>query len=141
MPKNPLQVLLRLALAFIWIWTAVVVLFLAPIEDSLILMAPLGFPEQVSVAIIWLVALFELAMGAALVANWRVREVTLIQMVLISAFTIIITLFLPEQWLHPFGPVSKNIPLLAATYILFNWESERGKQRKQLFSFHDEMEG
>ncbi len=141
MPKNPLHLLLRLALAFIWIWTGVVVLFLAPIEDSLALMAPLGLPENVAIAVIWIVAILELGLGAALVANWRVREIALIQMALIAAFTLIITLFLPEQWLHPFGPVSKNIPLLAATYVLFSWAGKRSQQRQELYSFHDDFEG
>lgn len=140
MPKNPLHLLLRLSLAFVWLWTAIVVLFLTPIEESLLLIAPLGFPEQVAIGLIWVTALFELALGAAMVANFRVREITLIQMVLIAAFTLLITLFLPEQWLHPFGPISKNIPLLAATFILFTWESEKAQQRKQIFSFYDEME-
>ena len=36
------------------------------------------------------------------------------QIALVVAYTIIITIFLPEQWLHPFGPVVKNLPILAA---------------------------
>lgn len=133
--------MLRLAIAFVWIWTAIVVLFLTPIEDSLALLAPLGIPEQAAVALVWAVALFELALGAAMVANWRVRELALIQIVLILGFTFIITLYLPRQWLHPFGPISKNIPLLAATFVLYSWESEKLKQRKNLYSFYDETEG
>ena len=124
-----------------WIWTGVVVLFLAPIEDSLALMVPLGLSENIALVLIWIVAILELGLGAALVANWRVRQIALLQIALIAAFTIIITLFLPEQWLHPFGPVSKNIPLLAATYVLYSWEGKKGEQRQQLFSFHDDMDG
>jgi len=141
MPKNPLHLIMRLALAFIWIWTGVVVLFLAPIEDSLALMIPLGLPENIALTLIWIVAILELGLGAALVANWRVRQIALVQIALIATFTIIITLFMPEQWLHPFGPVSKNIPLLAATYVLYSWEGKKGEQRQQLFSFYDDMDG
>ena len=140
MQKNPLNLILRLSLAFLWIWTAIVVLFLTPIEENLALMEPLGMPEQAAVILIWATALFELVLGAGLIANWRVREIALIQMMLIIVFTLIITLFLPEQWLHPFGPVSKNIPLLTATFILYRWETEKVKQRSSLYSFPDEME-
>ena len=36
------------------------------------------------------------------------------QLLLIGGYTLLITLFLPEYWLHPYGPISKNLPLMAA---------------------------
>jgi hypothetical protein len=33
-------------------------------------------------------------------------------------YTLIISLFLPAQWAHPFGPVVKNLPLALATGML-----------------------
>jgi len=29
---------------------------------------------------------------------------------------------LPEFWLHPYGPVSKNLPLIVATLIMLQLE-------------------
>ena len=40
------------------------------------------------------------------------------QIALIVAYTAIISAFLPELWLHPFGPVLKNLPMLAALIAL-----------------------
>jgi hypothetical protein len=31
---------------------------------------------------------------------------------------VVITIWLPQFWLHPFGPITKNIPLLASFYML-----------------------
>ena len=43
---------------------------------------------------------------------WRV------QMALIVGYTAIISWALPEYWLHPYGPVTKNLPLLATLWLL-----------------------
>ena len=140
MPENPLHLMLRLSIAFIWIWTGLVVLFFYPIEDSLALIAPLGLPEQIALLIIWVTAIFEIFLGAMLIANWRVRLWSAIQIGMIGAFTLLVTITAPEMWLHPFGPISKNVPLLAATIILYSWETQRERRRRQLYSFPNEME-
>ena len=44
---------------------------------------------------------------------------------MIAVYTLIITVFLPEQWLHPYGPVVKNLPLLAAIVLLQQLERPR----------------
>jgi hypothetical protein len=33
-------------------------------------------------------------------------------------YTALITVFLPEFWLHPYGPLLKNLPMLAALALL-----------------------
>ena len=35
---------------------------------------------------------------------------------------LIITIFLPEFWLHPYGPLTKNLPMLAAILLLHEFE-------------------
>jgi hypothetical protein len=70
-------------------------------------------------------ALLDLVLGVltlAAPARWR-RPVWLAQLVLIAGYTALITLFLPEYWLHPYGPISKNIPLVALIALL--WALER----------------
>lgn len=140
MTSKALHTLLRLSLAFIWLWTGLVVLFLAPMADSLALIAPLGLPEWLATYLIQATAIFELFMGIAMIANWRVRIWAAVQIFLIVAFTLIITIFLPAQWLHPFGPISKNIPLLAATIVLYTWEKRREQREDNVYSFHSDLD-
>jgi hypothetical protein len=49
------------------------------------------------------------------------------QMALIVGYSIIITIRLPEYWLHPFGPLLKNLPMLVA--ILFLHEFDQPEKR------------
>jgi len=130
--------LLRLAIAFIWLWTGLVVLFLSPIEESVALMAPLGLPERPALLLIVVLAIGEILLGGLTLINWRVRLWSVIQIGLIVSFTMVLTIIYPELWLHPFGPLSKNVPLLAATIVLYSWETQRERERRQLFSFPDE---
>ena len=44
------------------------------------------------------------------------------QLALIAGYTVLITLFLPHYWLHPYGPISKNLPLAAAIALLWALE-------------------
>jgi len=49
----------------------------------------------------------------------RRRALWLVQMAVIAGYTLIITVFLPEFWLHPYGPLLKNVPLLATLALLY----------------------
>jgi hypothetical protein len=40
----------------------------------------------------------------------------------IVLYTALITFGLPEFWLHPFAPVLKNLPMLAAIWLLYEME-------------------
>jgi hypothetical protein len=44
------------------------------------------------------------------------------QLCVIIGYTALITIWLPGFWLHPFGPVVKNLPMLAAIYALHELE-------------------
>ena len=69
-------------------------------------------------------ALLDLAFGVGVYAlepprrRWLWRA----QMLLILAYSVIIALALPEYWLHPFGPLLKNVPLFAVILLLHEFE-------------------
>jgi len=58
----------------------------------------------------------------AILVMKRRRALWIFQFLLVLAYTAIITVALPEQWLHPYGPVAKNLPILAAIALLYAWE-------------------
>ena len=118
--------LLRLPLAFLWIWTGIVSLALYPMADSLALVAPLGLPEAMGRALILGGGGFDLLLGVLLVVGWRVPWVGAAQLALMAAYTGLVTLFMPELWLHPLGAISKNLPVAAATLVMMALESKRG---------------
>jgi uncharacterized protein YbjT (DUF2867 family) len=115
---------LRAALALLWLWTALVSLGLYPVQDSYALLARVGLHGAAAALALYGAALLDLVLGVltlAAPAGWR-RVVWVTQAVLVAAYTVLVTLFLPESWLHPFGPVSKNVPILALLALLWALE-------------------
>lgn len=114
--------LLRVSIALVWIWTGVVSLGLYPREESYALLARTGTPASLAPLMLNGAAVLDLALGLATLLARRRRLLWLSQMALIALYTLIITFKLPEFWLHPYGPLLKNLPLLAAVYLLYSFE-------------------
>lgn len=112
---------LRWAVALLWIWTGIVSLGLYPVADSLALLARVGLEGPIASVALYGAAALDLVLGLAtlLVPAGRRGPVWAAQLLLILGYTVLITLFLPEYWLHPYGPISKNLPLLAAIALLW----------------------
>jgi hypothetical protein len=68
--------------------------------------------------------LLDLALGIATLAlrGRALRLAYLAQITLILSYTAIITVALPVFWLHPFGPILKNLPMLALIGALYATE-------------------
>src|SRR5690606_23555664 len=105
--------LMRLCLAVMWIATGVVSVWIYPRAASLELLARVGLHGLLADAALWSAALLDIAIGLGLLLLRRRRLLYLAQLALVAAYTLVISIWLPEQWQHPFGPVLKNLPLLA----------------------------
>lgn len=126
--------LLRVSVALVWIWTFVVSIGLYPRDQSLALLARLGAQGAWAQLLLNGAALADLALGIATLAlapAWRARWLWPLQLALIGFYTLAITWALPEYWLHPFGPISKNLPMCAAIVLLWAMEPplSRGRGR------------
>jgi nucleoside-diphosphate-sugar epimerase/uncharacterized membrane protein YphA (DoxX/SURF4 family) len=111
--------LLRISLALVWIVTGIVSLGVYPVQESYTLLARAGVPVALQPLMLYGAAAFDLVLGVLTLWPLRRRRVLwLVQAGLILLYTAIITVRLPEYWLHPYGPVLKNLPILAALLLL-----------------------
>lgn len=120
-----LRPLLRLSLAFLWIFTAMITAFFYPTEKSLQLLEQVGLNAFFSSLALYGSCLVDFALGLATLFNYKIKWVGLLQCVLILGYTLIISIKMPYFWLYPFGPISKNVPILLATGIMMALESSR----------------
>ena len=118
--------LMRVALAVMWIVTGVVSLGVYPVEDSLELLARTGLHGGLALASLYVAAGLDLAFGIGTLAMRRRLWLYRGQLLLIAGYTVIITLRLPEFWLHPYGPILKNLPVIALIIALH--ELDRGRR-------------
>ena len=110
--------LLRASVALVWIVTGIVSLGPYPVSESLALLARVGLHGTFALVALYTAALLDLALGLATLILRRRQWLYAFQALVILGYTAIITLWLPEYWLHPYGPVLKNLPLLAALWLL-----------------------
>jgi hypothetical protein len=114
--------LLRISIALVWIITGVLSLGVYPASESYLLLERVGIPHAWQALLLYCAALLDLLLGFATLALWRSRWLWLVQALVMLSYMAIITLKLPEYWMHPFGPVLKNLPMLAAIWLLYEMD-------------------
>ncbi len=117
--------LLRLGISFIWIWTAIISAFLYPQAESYQLLERFGLSGVMLPIALYGSALMDFILGMAMFFYKPIRTVLWVQVGVIITYTALITAVLPEYWLHPFGEISKNIPMLIALFILIIMENRK----------------
>ncbi|HYP79829.1 MAG TPA: SDR family oxidoreductase [Steroidobacteraceae bacterium] len=109
---------LRWTIAALWIWSAVVSLGVFPVAESHAVLARTGIPAAMQGPALLSAGALDLAVGLSVLLFPRQALVWSLQITLVIAYTVVISIWLPEYWLHPLGPVAKNLPLLAFMYLL-----------------------
>ena len=113
-----------LAISFIWIWSGISSLI--SWNESLSTMKEIGANQQYAVLFIYAGSIVDIVLGIAVFwKKWR-KPILLFQILFVLIYTIILSVLAPHYWLHPLGVLSKNIPLIALTYYLYQGK-ESGK--------------
>lgn len=109
------------ALAIVWIWTAIVSAFVHPLSDSLAMLARVHLSGLPALIALYAACALDFAFGVATVAAPS-RRLWAAQGALIVAYSAVIAVTMPGLLAEPFGPVLKNLPILAILSILFSEE-------------------
>jgi len=121
---NPVETRsIRLTLAAVWLVTGALSLGIYPLEDSLALLSRIGLAGTSALVALYLGAMTDIALGL-LTLFVRSKSLWIVQGLLILAYTLIISIGMPEFWLHPFGPLLKNLPILLLLWLLYQHEGE-----------------
>lgn len=106
---------LRLSLAVVWLGSGVVSLLPDHLGNfaGLGLLAAMDINGRIAWSLLFLGCVADICLGyRCLVSPLPVWHCWL-QVILILIYMLIISVYLPEYWLHPFAPIIKNIPMLA----------------------------
>jgi len=113
-----LSLFLRVGLGAVLIYEGLVPRLLAPSPQLLELFSRwlpwLGEPT----ALVRAGGAFEILLGFLLLSGWMVRSVAAVQCLLLAFFAIGIAVLMPQALVHPIGPASKHVALLAAGLCL-----------------------
>lgn len=117
---------LRFSLVFVWLATAAASVWELH-GQSVALLAHAGVRNpSVSMALIVGGAAVDAVLGFAL---WfkPSRGVYLVALAAMGAMTVIATLMEPSLWLHPLGPLTKNVPIAAVLWTLARSHGNPGR--------------
>ena len=118
--------ILRIALAVMWFWAGIVSIWVHPLDDSYRMLAASGVPPWLAPLALYGAAAIDLLLGFLTLALPRRRLLWQVQFLLVLAYTAIIAVRLPEFLSHPFGPIVKNLPILAVLWLLAELAPRQG---------------
>ena len=113
---------LRCVLALLWLASGLIGV-LQPVLHSTV--ATMGLPVQWGSLLALLACVADIAIGVALLWRWKPQIMAAVQLGMIGAYTLFLSFALPGLWLDPFGPLLKNLPLMAAVLVLAALEQDR----------------
>lgn len=113
--------IIRISLALIWIITGIISMGIHPVEESLNLLKRVGIEGQFGLWTLYGEALLDIGLGV-LTLMAPDKTLWLFQILVVGVYTLVITFFLPEFWLHPFGPLLKNLPIFTLLWLLYKNE-------------------
>lgn len=114
----------RYALAFVWLATAAVSLG-GGRQIGYATLAQVGIEGLSAELCVYGGAALDLLLGLWTLLAVAPRTCLRAQAALILLYTLLLTLIAPAFWLHPFGPLTKNIPLLALIHLLYQQVGRR----------------
>lgn len=110
--------LTRVVLAIIWIVTGMLSLGIFPQHESLNLLDQIGLSGASALVALYGAASLDILLGI-LTLSHPSRSLWRTQAALVLGYSAIITVSLPQYWLHPFGPILKNLPILLLLWLLY----------------------
>lgn len=107
-----LRPLISLMLAALWLGSGLTGVLATPAEYGLV-------AERLGLTVYgggWLglgLGAFDMVVGALVLLGWRPGLLGVVQLLAVAGYTLGLSLLVPELWLDPFGPLLKNLPILA----------------------------
>ncbi|WP_417468999.1 NAD(P)H-binding protein [Maricaulis sp.] len=116
--------LARWVLGLYWLATGILSLTIASDHAYSVLQAA-GYSPAMQAFLLWFGSAFDIAMGAAMVAKWRVRWIAAIMIAGTFAYILALSLTLPGLWADALGPILKVFPMMALALMIAATEDER----------------
>lgn len=120
----PVAPVLRLMLALVWLAGGIVPLVFTPQATSAAWLARVGLTGMPATAVLRAGSMADIAIGLALLV--RSRGAALAGVVLMTAYTLILTRIAPELWTDPFGALVKNAAVLGLSLAVHALETRHG---------------
>ncbi|WP_162298328.1 DoxX-like family protein [Candidatus Aquarickettsia rohweri] len=97
-------------LAFFWLYSGILPFFQH--EQTIIIIKQILRSNYLSSIVFYSSCFVDIIIGITLLFRYKTHIIYIGQIIIISIYTCILTIFLPKLWLEPLGPIIKNIPII-----------------------------
>ncbi|MBI1363996.1 MAG: NAD(P)H-binding protein [Proteobacteria bacterium] len=111
--------LLNASLAFMWIASGLIPSVITPHSVLLDYFAQSGITGRTADILLVTSLSADVLLGLGMFIKRTATPVYVLQIMLMLFYSVFLSISAPEWWMHPYGPLLKNIPLIAATILLF----------------------
>ncbi len=115
--------IIQLSLSFLWVFTGLTSIFWGR-DIGYDILLKVDIKNMLADIFIYGGGILDVVIGVWLLTSFQIRKCCLIQIILIVVYSILITVIEPSFWLHPFGPIVKNIPVIVLIFVLYKLEEE-----------------
>jgi len=105
-----------IALFIVWVWSGVSSLVSWSASEEL--MGAIGVKGAVATPFIYAGSIADILLGIGLLFKQTRKGTLIAQMGFIIVYTLILSFFAPEFWMHPFGVLTKNLALIVVGWML-----------------------
>jgi uncharacterized membrane protein YphA (DoxX/SURF4 family) len=116
---NP-EILIKFAkysLAFLWVFTGLTSIYLSP-EIGYEILASANITGSMADFSVYAGGALDIVLGLWLLTSVKTKLCCIVQVAVIALYTAILTFIDASFWLHPFGPITKNIPIIVLILLI-----------------------
>ena len=115
---NTLTLMTRASLAFLWIFTGLTSVFFAP-EIGYEILNDFGVSGLDADIAVYVGSILDIFIGLWIAIGRWIKYCCLVQLVFITTYSILLTIIDVSYWLHPFGHLTKNLPIIVLIIIYY----------------------
>lgn len=113
----------RYSLAFLWVFTGLTSIYFSP-EIGYQILASANITGLLADTSVYAGGALDVALGLWLLTSIRTKLCCIVQITVIAVYTVLLTFIDASFWLHPFGPITKNIPIIVLIFFIMINEVE-----------------
>jgi len=114
----------KLSLSFLWIFTGITSVYFSP-ETGYEILANAGITGLSAKALLISGSVLDIALGIWILTPFSLKWCYITQLTTIILYSILLSYIAPEFWLHPFGPITKNIPIIALILFMLTADNKK----------------
>ena len=106
------------SLAFLWVFTGLTSIYFSP-EIGYEILASANITGSMADFSVYAGGALDIVLGLWLLTSVKTKLCCIVQVAVITLYTIILTVVDVSFWLHPFGPITKNFPIIVLIYFIY----------------------